>query len=252
MELVDTHCHLFMEPLCRHTPEVLARAKEASVQRVVVPAYDEASWSAVQRLAGLDGVLVAYGLHPWVAVDDLNTARLAELLAGPSVVALGEVGLDFALPSVDRQRQVYVLSRQLDLARELDLPVILHCRKAFDELVQVLRRHGSTLRGVVHAYTRGPTLARQLTDQFGLHLAFGGGITRPGARRARRSAEVVSMDRVVLETDAPAIGLDGVEPEDVEPRHVAPIAGALAALRGLETEEVAAVTTRNAEALFRL
>lgn len=252
MSLVDTHCHLFMEPLGRDVAPPLQRARAAGVDRVIVPAYDEASWAEVAALADEDGVFVAYGLHPWVAVDDLNTERLATLLGGPSVVAVGEIGLDFALSGLDRQRQVYVLSRQLELARDLDLPVILHCRKAFDELVKVLQRHGSTLRGVVHAYTRGPTLARQLTEQLGLHLAFGGAITRPRATRARRSAEVVDLDRVMLETDAPSIGLDGVDPEDTEPRHVAPVAAALAALRGLEVDEVAVVTTRNAEALFGL
>jgi len=249
--LVDTHCHLFMDPLSRGTDAVLARAREAGVSRVVVPAYDEASWQAVRALAERDGVFAAYGLHPWVAVDDLNTARLGELLAGPSVVALGEVGLDFALPSLDRQRQVYVLSRQLELCRDLDLPVILHCRKAFDELLKVLRRLGPELRGVVHAYSRGPTLAKELCG-LGLHLAFGGAITRPRAKRARRSAEVVPLDHLVLETDAPSIGLDGVEPEEVEPRHVAPVAAALADIRGMEGDEVAAVTTRNAEELFGL
>ena len=252
MRVIDTHCHLFMDPLGRDPAAALRRAEEAEVETVVVPAYDEASWPAVQALARHDAVRVAYGLHPWVAVDDLDIGRLAELLAGPSVVALGEVGLDFALPSVDRQRQVYVLSRQLELARELNLPVILHCRKAFDELIRVLQRHGPALRGVVHAYSRGPTLARQLTEELGLLLAFGGAITRPGAKRARRSAQVVSLDKVLLETDAPSIGLHGVEPEDVEPRHVAPVAAALAEQRGLEVEQVAAATTRNAEELFGL
>ena len=249
--LVDTHCHLFLEPLGRDPDGVLQRAHEVGVDRVVVPAFDTASWPRVQQLACRDGVFAAYGLHPWVAVDDLDIPRLRQLLRGPGAVALGEVGLDHALPEVDRQRQVYVLSRQLELARELDLPVIFHCRKAFDELIKVIKRYPG-LRGVVHAYSRGPTLARQLTEELDLHLAFGGAITRPDARRARRSAQVVSLQRVVLETDAPSIGLNGVEPNDVEPRHVAPVAAALAEIRGLEQSEVAARTTANAEELFRL
>ena len=123
------------------------------------------------------------------------------------------------------------------------------CRGAFDELFAVLEDMHSQIRGVIHAYSRGPELAKRFTD-FGLHLGFGGAITRQRARQARRSAEVVRSDYILLETDAPSIGLDGVFPENTEPRHVRDIAVALAKIRGSDLRTIAETTTTNARRLF--
>jgi TatD DNase family protein len=166
-------------------------------------------------------------------------------------VAVGEIGLDFAIPDADRRRQIDVFTEQLDLARRLDLPVILHCRRAFDAMEALLRERGP-VRGVLHAFSRGPELARRLVDGLDLHLAFGGAVTRPGARRPRESAAAVPASRLLLETDAPSIGLEGVPPEQTEPRHVAQVAEAVAELRGESLEQVAEQTTENARRLFKL
>ena len=249
--LVDTHCHLFMEPMGRDPDAVLERAREAGVRRVVVPAYDIDSWSDVDALAARPGVFAALWLHPWVAHMPLDLAALERALGRCGAVALGEIGLDFADAGADRSRQAKLLAAQLSLARDLDLPVLLHCRKAFDELIAAVSRFGGRLRGVVHAYSRGPELARRLCD-LGLHLAFGGAVTRPRARRARRSCQVAPADRLLLETDAPSIGLDGCEPPNVEPCHLAHIAEAAAAARGENVDVLARLTTQNAEALFGL
>jgi TatD DNase family protein len=249
--LVDTHCHLTFPPLVDDLDGVLARARSAGVGRVVVPAYDLASWETVARVAERPKVLAALGLHPWQAAEDLDLASLRRALEGTGAVAVGEIGLDTKVPSPGLERQLEVLEAQLGIAAELGLPVILHCRGAFDELCRALERFEPRLRGVAHAYSRGPELARRLVD-LGLHLGFGGAVTRPGARRARRSAQVVPLERIVLETDAPAIGLDGVEPSEAEPCHTAHVARALAELRADSVERVARVTTANAEALFGL
>ena len=147
VELVDTHCHLFMEPLCTTPGAVVQRAREAGVTHVVVPAYDAASWNAAAGLTHLPGVHAALGLHPWVAGQPLDLERLESLLRSSQTVALGEIGLDFAIERFDRQQQIDVLRRQLLLARRLDLPVILHCRKAFDDLIALVREVGP-LRGI--------------------------------------------------------------------------------------------------------
>lgn len=157
------------------------------------------------------------------------------------------------MEDADLPLQVRVLSAQLRLAIDLRLPVLLHCRGAFEELIKVLRDYGFGAgpdgpRGVVHAFARGPELAGRFLE-LGLHLAFGGAVTRPGSR-ARRSAVTTPLARIVLETDAPAIGLHDVEPAQVEPRHVREVAAALADLRGEPPERIAEVTTANARALF--
>ena len=230
---------------------VLDRARRAGVTRIVVPAYDRASWEAVAGLARRDGVRAAYGLHPWAAAEDLEPDRLVDALRNGDAVAVGELGLDFAIDAFDRERQLRVLRPQLETAAALDLPVLLHCRSAFEELLALLREFAPGLRGVVHAFSRGPDLARRFLD-LGFHLGFGGAITRPNAVRARRSAVAAPWDRIVLETDAPSIGLDGIEAAHVEPRHVLDVARSLAELRGEPLETVARRTTENARALFRI
>jgi TatD DNase family protein len=247
--LVDTHCHLTVDPLSRDTDAVLRRADAVAVRGFVVPSYDRASLEAVRALSrGKPGVHAAYGLHPWVASEELDVPLL-EMLLRDGGVAVGEIGLDYALPDHDRARQRAVLERQLDLACALGLPAILHCRKAEEDLLDLVRARAPSLRGIVHAFSRGPELAERYLEA-GLHIAFGGAITRPRAERARRSAALVPIDRILLETDSPSIGLEGIPAVETEPRHVATIARTLAALRGVTLEEVARATTANASALF--
>jgi len=249
MVLVDTHCHLSFPPLSDDLEGVLARAARVGVTEVVVPAYDTGSWPQVEALARRPGLHLAFGIHPWAADEELRLDQLATLLRGPGVVAVGEVGLDFKLETFDRERQLRVLDLQLELAVNLDLPVLLHCRGAFPEMTAAVERFAPRLRGVVHAYSRGPEPALRFVE-LGLFIALGGAVTRPNARRARHTAQLVPFERIVLETDAPSIGLDGVPPEQAEPRHVREVAVALAELRGESLENVARVTTENAHALL--
>ena len=249
MELVDTHCHLYVEPLGQDAAGVLARARAAGVATVVVPAYDLASWPLVHELALQDGVLAMYGLHPWVADEELDMDRLTQALRGPRVVGVGEIGLDYRIEGPGGAVQLAALTKQLDLAVDLDLPVNLHCRGAFEELLRLLARYRPRLRGMVHAFSRGPDLARRFLDH-GLMLSFGGAITRPRAERARRSAQIAPLESILLETDAPSIGMEDLGPEEVEPCHTRSVALALAELRGSSLEDVARATTANAQRLF--
>ena len=220
---------------------------------------------------------VGLGLHPWLAHDlptqvaalegatappaafpgstAAEAARAAALdsllehLAGrigrQRPAAIGEIGLDTKISASGLVEQMPLLERQLALAVDLDLPVILHCRGAFEEMLTAVGRHRGRLRGVVHAYSRGPELAARFVDA-GLHIALGGAATHPRAQQVRRAARTIPLDRLVLETDAPAIGLENVTPEQTEPRHVHEVAGAVALLRGQTVESLAAATSANA------
>jgi len=230
---------------------VLARAREGGVTRVLVPAYDVASWENVARLPAHPGVSVALGLHPWAARQALELERLRDLLLAKRAVAIGEIGLDYVIADADRPRQRQVLASQLALASELGLPVMLHCRRAFAELKAMLREHAPGLRGVLHAFSRGPELGREFVA-LGLHLGLAGTITRSGAWRARTTAVALPLEWLLLETAAPSIALDGVVAQAVEPCHVAAIAASLAVLRGVELETIARSTTENARRLFGL
>jgi len=258
LELIDTHCHLNMPPLSDDTDGVLARAAKNAVLQVIVPAYDEATWSEVAALASRPNVFAAFGLHPWAAHEvptggPLNefTDRLAAQLFAHQPVAIGEIGLDTKVQECGLTEQLPVLEAQLALAVDLDLPVILHCRGAFEELLTAVNQHGGKLRGVLHAYSRGPELAERFIAA-GLHIAFGGAVTRDRAKRVRSAAASLPLDKFVLETDAPSIGLDGVLPEDTEPRHVRDLAQAVADIRNESFETIAEVTTANACRLFNL
>lgn len=254
--LVDTHCHLYSTPLAEDVAGVLARARTAGVCRVVVPAYDLASWEAVCALARTEGVHAALGVHPWVADQPLAPERLHAALIDCGAVAVGEIGLDGKISCPDLATQVAALRTQLAVARRVGLPVILHCRGVFDGLLALLAEFAADeavgpanpWRGVVHAFSRGPELAERFLA-LGLHIAFGGAITRPGSR-ARQAARAVPLERIVLETDAPSIGLHGVPPELVEPQHVRDVAVALAELRAEPVDRIAEVTTENARKLF--
>lgn len=251
--LIDTHCHLSFPPLVDDLEVVLERARAAGIARIVVPAYDPPSWDQVAVLADAhpDIIHPAFGLHPWQAHQPLDVDRLGDLLRRPGTVAVGEVGLDGKIEAPSVADQLPVLELQLALARDLDLPVILHCRGAFEELLQLLARFSPGLRGVVHAWSRSPELARRFLA-LGLRLGVGGAVTRPRARQAHATVETVPLEMLVLETDAPSIGLEGVEPTAAEPRHVADIAAAVARIRGESADRVARVTGAAAAQLFGL
>lgn len=286
MHLVDTHCHLNHPPLCHDTAGVLERAAAVGVTRIVVPAYDTPCWAELAQLAARPGVAMALGLHPWLAHDlpgqvavldgplfdgplpgggsagvaatlDPDTAldrlihHLAVRAAALRTVAIGEIGLDTKITASGVAQQLPLLERQLALAADLDLPVILHCRGAFEEMLTAVGRHGGRLRGVLHAFSRGPEVAARFVAA-GLHIALGGAVTRGRAQQARRTAQTVPLERLLLETDAPSIGLEDVAPEQTEPRHVHDVARAVAALRGRPVQAIAEATTGNAVALFGL
>ena len=251
LPLVDSHCHLDQPPLAGDLAAVLGRAASQGVEHIVVPAVGRSTWRCLDGLsAGPVALHRAYGIHPWCSREGLDPGSLAARLER-GAVAVGEIGLDFKIDAVDRDLQISVFETQVALAVDLDLPVILHCRGAFNELADILERFTPRLRGVLHAFTRPPELARRFL-RLGLHLGIGGAVTRPNARRTRATAAEIPLERILLETDAPSIGLDGVAPEDTEPRHIRDIAVALAALRDDDLGHIAEVTTANAVRLFGL
>jgi TatD DNase family protein len=246
----DTHCHLDMGALAGRAAQVVAAARGEGVEHVLAVAYDRASLSVVPGLGALPGVVFALGQHPWVAHEELTRDGLAALIASSGAVAVGEIGLDFRFDKAPpRERQIAQLTWQLELAVDLGLPVCLHVRGAFDDLLALLARFRPRLRGVVHAFSRASALAERFVAM-GMHIAFGGTITQERAHAAHAAARVVPLDRLLVETDAPAIAVGTCPAAEVEPRHAAAVGRALAELRGLASEEVARITTDNARRLF--
>lgn len=246
MPLFDTHCHLFMEPLGNTVQAVLQRAANAGVSRFLVPAVSKESWKDCIRMADFPGTACALGVHPWWAGEGVNIQDLENAITASGAVAVGEIGLDWKCRT-DRKVQYRVFKEQLELAEKMSLPVSLHCRGAFEEMLHLLKQY--RVNGAVHAWSASPELMDRFI-QTGFFVSFGGAVTRKGAIRAIRSARDVPEDRFILETDAPSIGLEGVEPGESEPAHLANILSSFALIRGESPETVSRQAWLNSISLF--
>jgi TatD DNase family protein len=249
--LYDSHCHLDAPEFDPDRPAVVARARAAGVQWQLVPAVSRAAWPALRDACALDdGLLPAYGLHPMYLDQhrDEHLDDLAGWLATERPAAVGECGLDYFVEGLDPERQRHFFQAQLDLARDFDLPVVLHARRAVDEVITRLRRTGG-LRGVVHSWSGSEEQARQLYD-LGFHLGIGGPVTFERAQRLRRTVASMPLEFLLLETDAPDQPGAGHRGERNEPAYLPEVLAVVAALRDESPEAIAAATTANARRLF--
>lgn len=250
--LVDTHCHLDDGEFDRDRAEVVARARAAGVAWQVVPAIDAASWPKLRDVCrATPDLLPAYGLHPMLLArhrpEHLDALR--EWLARERPAAVGECGLDYFVEGLDRDAQSMYFEGQLRLAREFDLPVVVHARRAVDAVIAALRRVGG-LRGVVHSFSGSEEQATQLW-KLGFLLGLGGPVTYERARRLRRLAATMPLEHLLLETDAPDQPDASIRGQRNEPARVAVVLDCIAALRGESADAIAATTTANAARLFR-
>ena len=255
LDLVDTHCHLDLEPLCDSVEQVLARAAAAGVRQCVsIGTTLPASHQNVRLAHEHPQLRVAVGLHPYEAasVTEAVLAQIEALARDPVVVAIGEVGLDYYRGQAPAAVQQEALRGFLTVARRRGLPVIIHCRDAYDALLEVLREAGSgPWRGVIHCASGPPGFIKAALAA-GLHISFAGNVTFPSAQPLRDLLGLVPDERLLVETDSPFLSPQPVRGRPNEPAHVAHTVAAIARLRGVEAEALAALTSRNARALFGL
>lgn len=251
--LVDSHCHLDAAEFDADRNAVIARAEAAGVTVQIVPAIALSGFAKLRALCtSRAGLYPAYGLHP-MYLHEHRPQHLDELrdwLERERPVAVGECGLDFFVEGLDADTQRLYFTRQLALAREFDLPVILHARRALDEVTAQIRRVGG-LRGVVHSFSGSEEQARQLW-KLGFSIGLGGPLTYERARRLRALAAQMPIEFLLLETDAPDQPLSAHRGERNEPARLAEVLDTVADLRGESRDDVAAATSRNAERLFGL
>ncbi len=249
--LYDSHCHLDAPEFDPDRAAVLARARAAGVGRQLVPAVSRAGWEKLRDLCANDeGLRPAYGLHP-MFLDQHRPEHLDDLarwLADERPAAVGECGLDHFVEGLDPVAQRHYFIRQLELAREFDLPLVLHARRAVDEVIAALRRIGG-LRGVVHSWSGSDEQARQLFG-LGFHLGIGGPVTFERAQRLRRTVATMPIQWLLLETDAPDQPGAGHRGARNEPGLLPEVLAVVAHLRGEAPEAVAAATAANALGLF--
>ncbi|HET7842852.1 MAG TPA: TatD family hydrolase [Xanthomonadales bacterium] len=253
MRLVDSHSHFDVADFDDDREAALARARAAGVDTQVLPAYVASGWERLRETcAGHDGLHAAYGLHP-VYLDDHRPADLDALpgwISRERPCAVGECGLDWFIDRPDRERQRAILVRQLELAKDFDLPVILHARRAVDDVTAAIRRIGG-LRGVVHSFAGSDQQADALFA-LGFHIGIGGPVTYERASRLRRIVANMPLEFLLLETDSPDQPMHGHRGARNEPAFLVEVLRVVAQLRGESEERVAEATTANAERLFDL
>lgn len=251
MRLVDTHSHFDVDAFDIDRAQTLQRAKDEGVVAQIVPAIDAAGWPRLREVCAEDaGLHAAYGLHP-IYLPQHRPEHLLALraqLEEESCVAVGEIGLDYFIEDLDRERQQHYFEAQLELAREFDLPVIVHGRRAFDAVIATLRRF-MPLRGVVHSFAGSEEQAEQLY-KLGFMLGIGGPVTYERAQRLRRLVAAMPIDHLLLETDSPDQPDSQWRGQRNEPARLPVVLEAIAELRGESPETIAQATTANAERLF--
>jgi len=251
--LVDSHCHLDASEFDADRSDVIARARAAGVQVQVVPAVTAASWPKLRETCRMaDGLYPAYGLHP-TFLDAHRPEHLDELrgwIERERPCAVGECGLDFFVAGLDAELQQQYFMGQLRVARDFDLPVIVHARRAVDAVIAAIKQVGG-LRGVVHSFPGSPEQAAQL-HKLGFLLGLGGPLTYDRAQRLQRLVATMPLEQLLLETDAPDQPDAGIRGERNEPSRLPVILDTVARLRGQPAEDIAAQTTANAKRLFGL
>jgi TatD DNase family protein len=258
--VIDSHCHLADETFAADLDAVVQRARDAGLERVMVilEAGNEKEATQATRVGALwPETRVSVGVHPHQAhqfSDDPSRAAAAvreQIAATPSARAIGEIGLDYHYDYSPKDVQDAVFRGQVRLARELDLPVVIHTREADEDTLTILREEGGgALRGVLHCFTGGPSLA-DAGLALGFYISLAGIITFPKAEELRHTARRVPLDRLLAETDSPFLAPVPFRGKRNEPAHVVKVVGTLAEMHGMDAGELGRRTTANFHALFR-
>jgi TatD DNase family protein len=253
MALIDTHCHLDAAEFDADRESVIQEALKNNIQMMVVPAVHRSNFGAVTQLAQNHACCAhALGIHPmYVEKSQLEDLAYLEQEIAKQIqserppVAIGEIGLDFFIADYDKALQEHYFVEQLKIAKQYDLPVILHVRRAIDDVLKHLRKH-RVRGGIAHAFNG----SRQQADafiEFGFKLGFGGALTYPRALKIRELISTLPLDSVVLETDAPDIPPEWLKNDKRNsPNQLLNISQVIASLRHIKHSQVTEITTNNA------
>ena len=259
MELIDTHCHLTFDEIACDIDAILARSIAAGVNKWITIGTDpQHNSKAVELAEKFDNIYAAIGIHPHDAKDVTGEtiAELKELAQHEKVVAIGETGLDFHYNFSEQPDQKRAFATQLQIAHELNLPVIVHCRQAFDETMEILSqflRLKGRLKGVVfHCFSGSPEQARIVLDN-GFHISLTGVVTFKNAETARQVAKMVPVERLMLETDCPYMSPEPMRKQKInEPALMIHTAKFLAELKEIDLADFAEAVTATSKAFFGL
>ena len=256
MGLIDSHTHLDFPDFDADRQQLLTRSKALGVEQMVVLGVYQRNWQRLWDLVQTDHQLyAAFGLHP-VYINEHRPEHVTELgqwlsrLAGhPQLCAVGEIGLDYYLPELDREAQQQLFEAQLQLAADFQLPALLHVRRSHAQVIATLKRFKLQRGGIVHAFAGSREEAREYI-KLGFKLGLGGAATWPQALRLRKVIVDLPLDAIVLETDSPDMAPAMYPNQRNSPEHLPDICQALAEVMGISPERLAEATTANARELF--
>ncbi len=251
--LIDSHAHIQLDRFDGDRAAVLERAHSAGVHAILTIGFDlETSRGAISLAERYEQVYATVGMHPHDAknLDDEALQILRELAAHPKVLALGEMGLDYYRDLSPRPIQKKAFEQQLDLAEELDLPIVIHNREAYHDILPILQARRGRVRGVMHCFSGDVEIMHKSLD-LGFYIGVGGPVTYRKSDALQAVAREVPANRLLVETDCPWLAPQFRRGKRNEPAYVRAIAEKIADLRGVGLEEIGEITTRNFEELFR-
>ena len=251
MDLFDTHCHIDFDDFNHDRNEVIKNASQQGVNQILVPAVSQQRWlNTIDVCQQYDNCHLALGLHP-IFIEQHQPQHLIELdqlIEQHKPVAVGEIGLDFYRKDLDKDKQQLFFSKQLIIAKQHNLPVIIHNRKAHDDCLELLKEHKIN-DGIIHAFNGSIQQAHHYIE-LGFLLGFGGMLTYERSRKLRDLAKQIPLTSIVLETDAPDMTVKQYNGQRNSPAYIPYILEALSDIKSIPLNDVAQITTSNASALL--
>lgn len=253
--MFDTHVHVNARQFLDDREEVIERAFAAGVKQMVVVGFDEETIKlAIEIADAYETIYAAVGWHPVDAIDykEEHLDWLEELSAHPKVVALGEMGLDYHWDTSPKDVQEKVFRKQIQLAKKVNMPIIIHNREATEDVIRILQEEDAqSIGGIMHCYS-GTVEQLQPCLEMNFYISLGGPVTFKNAHETKEVAKNVPLDRLLIETDAPYLAPHPYRGKRNEPAYVTLVAKQIAELKGMDYEEVCKITTENALRLFRI
>lgn len=254
IRVIDSHVHLDAHQFQGEVEEVIQRAREAGVEKMIqIGCNLESSKFAIELSQRHASIFPAIGFHPSDLEDyDEKEAAWVKLVAQPEVIAIGEIGLDYHWDHFPHEEQKRIFLRQIDVAKQFHKPIIIHDRDAHGDMIEILRKDAKNLfGGVMHCFSGSWEMAK-LCLQWGFYISFAGPLTFPKSNKLKEIAALVPLDRVLIETDCPYLAPQAYRGKRNEPAYVIEQAKAIATIRQISFEEAANQIFKNTETLFNL
>lgn len=251
--IIDSHCHIDFEAFDDDRSQVIQRANQAGVKKIIVPGVINETWDKIISCCNeFTGLYPCYGLHPYFINkhQPQHLINLKNYLNKHKPVAVGECGLDFFLKNLDINQQIFYFEQQLDIALEFNLPVVVHARKSTEAVIKAIKKRPG-LRGMIHSYSGSYEQALQLI-KLGFYLSFGGPVTHEKSTRLRKILQKLPLDSVLIETDAPDQPTANAKNNRNEPLFILEVLDSIASLHNTSSDAVANITSKNAGELFNL